>query len=515
MKRLLLFTLLFCALNGVSQDENDHLGDQYLSLSNEFLKAEEYDSAYHYSKKAFEKFQLQNVDSLTIESAIVAIVSEYQSDNNDSIPFYEIAKSVALKTKDWRRLIDIYYTQADVLNRSDNKNAALKLCLKVDSISQQHNYFSSSTVKALIRRSEISRMVFTKESSKRAYDLLHEALAQAKTLNSDELIHITYVYLCDASGLVGNVEEAKKYIDLGLAYYTKEDIPKHAARLYLIATSYYKATDSLEKAEEAFLKNIEYSKRIKDKRRWPEAITYYGIFQGAYLGDCESALKTNQKALDIYKTLTPEDRETDLYQRLVRELGYCNLDLKNYEASANYFKEAYRLKMRLVRKANRKLSRDAETKYETEKKEQEIALLKSQNQLAEQQKVNQRNLLVAGLLLTTVLGALFYFLFHTRKKANDKLRELDRFKSQFFANISHEFRTPLTLISGPVEKRLEDDTISTNERNELLMMKRNSSRLLNLVNQLLDLSKLESGHLKLRVKRVNITQLLKSIASSF
>ncbi|WP_422105479.1 response regulator [Winogradskyella sp.] len=515
MNRLLLFALFFCALKLASQNENDHLGNQYLTLSDKFLKAAAYDSAYKYSKAAFKMFQFAKTDSLLIESALIALTSKYRSTSNDSIQFFELAKKAALNTEDWRRLMDLYYTQADILNRSDNKNAALKFCLKVDSISRTYNHFSASTVKALIRRSEISRMVFTKESSKRSYDLLHEALVQAKSLNSQELIHLTYVYLCDVSGLVGEVEEAKKYIDLGLAYYVKEDIPKHAARLYLIATSYYKATDSLEKAKEAFLKNIEYSKRIKDKRRWPEAITYYGIFQGAYLGDCESALKTNQEALDIYKTLLPEDRETDLYQRLIRELGYCHLDLKNYESAANYFKEAYRLKMKLVRNANRKLSRDAETKYETEKKEQEIALLKSQNQLEKQQKVNQRNLLVAGLLLTTLLGTLFYFLFYSRKKANEKLRELDKFKSQFFANISHEFRTPLTLISGPLEKRLQDDSLSTDERNELLMMKSNSSRLLNLVDQLLDLSKLESGHLKLKVKKGNITQLLKSIVSSF
>ncbi len=110
-----------------------------------------------------------------------------------------------------------------------------------------------------------------------------------------------------------------------------------------------------------------------------------------------------------------------------------------------------------------------------------------------------------------------------RVKLKDKIKldeavlkereETDKIKSRFFANISHEFRTPLTLIFGPAEKinsQTSDDIIK-----DAGIIKRNSKRLLQLVNQLLDLSKLEAGKLKLEASKNNVVAFVKGIALSF
>jgi signal transduction histidine kinase len=89
-------------------------------------------------------------------------------------------------------------------------------------------------------------------------------------------------------------------------------------------------------------------------------------------------------------------------------------------------------------------------------------------------------------------------------------------KSRFFANISHEFRTPLTLIMGPLEQMLTDDDEKEQDRKDRVkLMLRNSQRLLNLINQLLDLSKLDSGKMKLQAARQNIVLFLKGLKDSF
>ena len=97
---------------------------------------------------------------------------------------------------------------------------------------------------------------------------------------------------------------------------------------------------------------------------------------------------------------------------------------------------------------------------------------------------------------------------------SEKLKELDSLKSRFFANISHEFRTPLTLILGPIEnlrQRLVDD----DAKQELSMMQRNGQRLLRLINQLLDLSRLEAGKLTLETRPGDLLAFLKGVVFSF
>jgi parallel beta-helix repeat protein len=97
---------------------------------------------------------------------------------------------------------------------------------------------------------------------------------------------------------------------------------------------------------------------------------------------------------------------------------------------------------------------------------------------------------------------------------SQKLHEVDEIKTRFFTNISHEFRTPLTLILGPVKQVIE--RINDEEaKKELGVVQRNANKLLGLVNQLLDISKLESGNMKLRTVPQNIIPLIKSLMISF
>ena len=92
--------------------------------------------------------------------------------------------------------------------------------------------------------------------------------------------------------------------------------------------------------------------------------------------------------------------------------------------------------------------------------------------------------------------------------------ETDRMKSRFFANISHEFRTPLTLIKGPAEKINKDSSGDEIEK-QTGVIKKNADRLLSLINQLLDLSKLEAGKLELKASKSNIVPFIKGITMSF
>ena len=128
----------------------------------------------------------------------------------------------------------------------------------------------------------------------------------------------------------------------------------------------------------------------------------------------------------------------------------------------------------------------------------------------------------AVLILGTVYGLRRYELSRQRLKHNlklehveaEKFQELDRMKSRFFANISHEFRTPLTLIKGPIERwlpKIEQPEM----RRDFEITHRNTHRLLRLVNQLLDISRLESGKMRLQACPENIVELTRQLTMAF
>ncbi|WP_295668166.1 hybrid sensor histidine kinase/response regulator transcription factor [uncultured Mucilaginibacter sp.] len=125
-----------------------------------------------------------------------------------------------------------------------------------------------------------------------------------------------------------------------------------------------------------------------------------------------------------------------------------------------------------------------------------------------------------------IIGALLYF----RQRAIQKLRaqfsiekereeahrmhELDLMKIKFFTNVSHEFRTPLSLIMAPVDKILKQISEPDIQR-QLMLVNRNAKRLLNLVNQLLDFRKMEYQELKLHEKNGDIVKFIKELSYAF
>lgn len=103
------------------------------------------------------------------------------------------------------------------------------------------------------------------------------------------------------------------------------------------------------------------------------------------------------------------------------------------------------------------------------------------------------------------------------KKQAKRLKELDRMKSRFFANISHEFRTPLSMILGPVQDLLtgEDEAIEDEKHQQLEMVRCSAYRMERLIDQLLDLAELEAGQEELQLNRIDLIDFLREIVRSF
>jgi signal transduction histidine kinase len=175
------------------------------------------------------------------------------------------------------------------------------------------------------------------------------------------------------------------------------------------------------------------------------------------------------------------------------------------------------LKDSLAELRNKEAADELEAKYQSEKKEREITALQTENQITSLQLEKQRTqriYLVGVSLLSLLLIAVLYNRYLIKRRSAEKLKQLDRVKSRFFANISHEFRTPLSLILSPLQKSLAQPDI-TLPQTDIQMMYRNATRLHVLINQLLDLSRIESGKMKLQLEETDIRRMITTLCSAF
>ena len=120
--------------------------------------------------------------------------------------------------------------------------------------------------------------------------------------------------------------------------------------------------------------------------------------------------------------------------------------------------------------------------------------------------------LAAGHIASAIAKARAYEMERARAEA---LAELDRAKTAFFSNVSHEFRTPLTLMLGPIEDLLAHGAIDGDTREHLEVAQRNALRLLKLVNALLDFSRLEAGRIEAAYEPVDLAALTADLAAVF
>ncbi|MEO8413625.1 MAG: substrate-binding domain-containing protein [Ginsengibacter sp.] len=172
---------------------------------------------------------------------------------------------------------------------------------------------------------------------------------------------------------------------------------------------------------------------------------------------------------------------------------------------------------------------------------QQTDIERQQYMLGEQMRVynNQRtfnNILTTALCLVFILGATVFFSWRKNKKITQKLRfqneEISRQSSQlaevsakaeqahlaklnFFTNISHEFRTPLTLIFAPLGELISNSRLQLETKQALQLIQRNVTRLYRLVNQLMDFRKIEFKKMKLKVSENDLVSFTHEIVNSF
>ncbi|MBC7921865.1 MAG: tetratricopeptide repeat protein [Ferruginibacter sp.] len=273
-------------------------------------------------------------------------------------------------------------------------------------------------------------------------------------------------------------------------------------------------------------------------------------------GNARQAIVYYQRALQLAQTYQLVRNKLDAHQGLMQ--AYARL--RNYDQAYLHQSKLLALKDSLFTKENDQKIAQLEASYAVEKKQAEIALLQKDRQ----QQIWVRNTIVAGLLVSLLVTALAVNRQRLKVRQNrlltrksqevaeknaqleqqarvlatqaqqlnatngqlarqstqleaqtHRLQQLDQVKSRFFTNISHEFRTPLTLILAPLEKLLSGRVDAPQIQRHYHLIDRHARHLLQLINQLLDFAKLEAGSLKTNPVRGDVNQRVKITTLSF
>lgn len=201
---------------------------------------------------------------------------------------------------------------------------------------------------------------------------------------------------------------------------------------------------------------------------------------------------------------------------------YLAYDLKTkLEEKQNDYRSAYLAKEKVLAYRDSILSQnnevrilELENRYRNKESAQQIELLTAGKAFAENTKRNQQRFFILLSLLLIALIVLLYFRYQNRRRMSKELEKVNELKTHFFTNISHEFRTPLTLIKAPVENMIENNKCEKMQE-ELNIVLRNTNQMLFLVEQLLNFSKIEAGKFKINAQPNDLAMTIANTSASF
>ncbi len=344
-----------------------------------------------------------------------------------------------------------------------------------------------------------------------AEKLLREALLEEKALDSHLGQAMNYAN-------IGAIFQEKQMYDSALVYYQhsmeQNRLVKSQLGIGLCHIHFghiYELQELYDEAEHEYQQAYEIMGNISDTWHWLKACLAIARIRLAK-NDFPEAKKHIELAKKAADNIESPQHLAEVYDLLHR----YHLKQANFAEALNNYKrsEAYQDSVRNTQKLNHII--DLRMNYERDKNRQYIAQLNIRNEMEmRQKKIILTAFIIFVLLLALLSASLFYAYIH-RTKSNRILRNLSRLRTNFFTNITHEFRTPLTVILGLSKHLQEQKNFTQTESNYYLKaIDRQGTRLLALVNQLLNIAKINAGMDNPEWRRGNIVIYVRMVVDSF
>lgn len=510
-------------------------------------------------------------DSITVVSKLDKFKSLYSTDSLTAFQHLEDARLLIEKNQNNGLLGEWFFQKALYFEHHYQLDSAVKYY----TIAEEN--FKKARLEERVVSCMVNRMLAYYDINKYAecISLGHELLQSQKVKNDSAGIALALKLIGVAYDYVDEHETAIEYYENALAIYIKLEDKDREGGIYHNLAGIYNDEGQIDKSISNYNKAIEIATILKDST-W--IATLYVNFGLVYLkSDNTKAKDLFTKGLNIALSTGSKSTQGFAYQNLASvhvslekyalaekyalkclELGeYLSIHqlVENshdrlykiyyktgkYKKAIEHLKTSQQISDSIYTQNNASLLKEMQAKYESEKKGSENDLLRKEAEIQES-KLRRRNTAISLLIILFVFlligSAVFYRANYVRKQLLDKIRkqkegaerdreiiehqteklkEHDIMKSRFFANVSHDFRTPLTLIMGSLDniKHDTDSQLTYSSLQDLNMGEKNCNKLLFLANEINELNRLDEGSLRLKLKNLNAAEFIKLITDMF
>lgn len=481
-------------------------------LASLYVRESQLDFATSYAQKAKTLSEKLNFHEGQVKAYnIIGITNVYRGNYSEALENYFLSLEIAKKTKDKRGLANVYNHIGIVYTYQGKYPEAIE------------NYFAGLQIfeeightKGIVNSYSNIGIVY-KDQGKypEAIENYLKALKIHEELGDTHGIGMFYNNIGNIYQAQGNYEEARQNYFKALKIKEEFGDQLEIADLYVNIGVNYKEQAYYPEALKNYYNALKIYEEMGDKSGIALTHSNIGLVK-LELNRPDEAKKHNEKALVLAKEIEKNSLIRDLYYNI----SLVDKAQGNYKSAYENYKEYIQYRDSLINEENETKSLATSMGYEFDKKAAVI-------QAALETKNLQRNVAYAGFGVMLLLTVLTVYLLKMRgkrlkvekqnvelqRREMETIKESEQFKTRFLTNISHEFRTPLTLINGHVEVLKEqgrpEDFLHFTEIEE------NGKRLLTLINQLLDLSKMESGQYKLKYKKGNVIHEASMLVQSF
>ncbi|MEO9802751.1 MAG: response regulator [Reichenbachiella sp.] len=348
-----------------------------------------------------------------------------------------------------------------------------------------------------------------------ALEYFEKALVPAKQLNDQSMLAYIHLNLGRTYSRMDAYDEAEtNYLKTRALRRTLEDIEGLVTIAVDLAELSMRKGD-LDRSLNYFHESIGEIKKIKNKGALAFSLHNIAVIH-RQKENLDSAEYYAIKSLEVAKA---NDLKNDV-RKIHENLSVIAEKRGDYEKALFFFKLNQENEDSIFNERTTRTIEGLKSQYEAEKKEVETLFLR---EIVERQQIIII-LAAAASILLFIIAIIIYTRAVERRRLNlqisaqaQKLEELDFAKSRFFANISHDLRSPLSLILGNYEQiKHDDESYLTNEAKQSLdIANKNAQRLLFLTDEINELTKLEEGEIKLKLQDVPVNTYLTSLVSMF